>query len=41
MFGEQSDFFHKVFRQSAGPHDLNVFFTVDPKHEEKKVLRLL
>ena len=25
MFGEQSDFFHKVVRQSAGPHDLKLF----------------
>ena len=24
MFGEQSDFFHKVVRQSAGPHDLKL-----------------
>ena len=25
MFGEQSDFFHIVIRQSAGSHDLKLF----------------
>ena len=35
MFGEQSDFFHKVVRQSAGPHDLKLFLLSTQNMREK------
>ena len=35
MFGEQSDFFHKVVRQSAGPHDLK-FFLLSTQNMKRK-----
>ena len=35
MFGEQSDFFHKVVRQSAGPRDLT-FFLLSTQNMKRK-----
>ena len=37
MFGEQSDFFHKVVRQSAGPHDLKFFLLLTQNMKRKRL----
>ena len=36
MFGEQSDFFHKVIRQLAGPHDLKLFLLSTQNMKRKR-----